>query len=101
MANGKTKSFLQALFDLDFREFVTIRIVKLLYIIGIVLAGLLSLAVLVAGLGQGGAMVLVSIILAPLYFILSVIWIRVCLEIVIVVFRIADNTEAIAKKHKE
>lgn len=100
MTDGQGKGFFQALFDLSFREFITTRIVQLLYILGMVAAALVAVGLLVAGLAQGGAGILM-ILLAPLYFILSVICIRVWLELVIVIFRISENTEILAKKHKE
>ncbi|MGQ9589738.1 MAG: DUF4282 domain-containing protein [Planctomycetota bacterium] len=100
MTDGQGKGFLQTLFDLSFREFVTTRIVQILYVLGILAAALVALAMFVAGLARGGAGIL-AIVLAPLYFVLSVICIRVWLELVIVIFRISENTEILAKKHKE
>ncbi len=97
MAEQPSMGFLQALFDLSFSDFITKRIIKLLYVLGIVLAGLMALVVLVAGLLQGGAG-FASFIIAPLLFILWVISLRVWLELVMVAFRIADNTDVIAKR---
>ena len=97
MTDTQSTGFFQALFDLSFREFITIRIIKFLYIVGIVCCGLAAVGLLAAGLMQGGVGIL-SIVIAPIAFILWVISLRVWLELVIVVFRIADNSEIIAKK---
>jgi Zn-dependent protease with chaperone function len=97
MTEPQGSSFFQALFDTSFREFITTRIIKVLYVLGMVLAGLGALGILIGGLSQGGAGV-ASIIIAPLAFILWVISLRVWLELVIVIFRIADNTDILAKR---
>lgn len=53
--NGTTaKGFISALFDLSFKELITTKVIKLLYVVGICLAGLGSVIMLGTGLWQGG-----------------------------------------------
>lgn len=86
------KSFFARLFDLSFTEYVTPSIIKVLFIIGIVLAGLFSLLVFVSLANQGGGAVIAGIILAPLMFFFYVLMARVLSEVYLILFRIEENT---------
>jgi hypothetical protein len=104
---GRGKGFFRSLFDLSFRHFVTGRVVSFLYVISLILATLNALfsagyaSVLlgtfftaVAGssaLGWVGGIIL-FLVVAPLFLLVSIVYVRVILEIVVVLFRIADNT---------
>lgn len=90
--------FFRALFDFSFSSFITTRIIKVLYIISIVLIGLGSVAFLIAGLTQGAGAAIVALIGAPLFFILYVIITRMWLELIIVIFRIAEYTREISRQ---
>ncbi|MCB1069169.1 MAG: DUF4282 domain-containing protein [Verrucomicrobia bacterium] len=90
------KGLLGALFDLSFSEFVTTRVIKVLFIIGIVFAGFGALTLLVSGFSSGFGKGLLMLILSPLVFLLYVLGARIWCEIIIVVFRIAENTARIA-----
>ena len=87
------KGFFGSLFDVSFTSFVTIRIIKVIYIITLVLIGIAALVFIVASFADSvGAGLFVLIIAAPLVSLLYVIYVRVLLEIVIAIFRIAENT---------
>ena len=87
------KGLIASLFDLSFTEFVTTRIVKFLYILGILAAGIGGLAIVASGFSSGsGAAGAASLIVAPLAFLGYVMAARIWLEVVIVLFRIAENT---------
>ena len=81
-------SFFSALFDVSFSNFVTNRIIKVLYILALIGVTIGALVFLVTGLTQGGGAALLALIVAPLYFLLGLIYIRVLLEVIIVLFRI-------------
>lgn len=89
--------FFEKLMDFSFSQFITASIIKVLYILGIILAGLGALAMLITGLMGGGGAAIGALVIAPLTFIISVIWLRVLLEMVIVIFRIGENTAIIAR----
>jgi len=96
------KGFLATLFDFSFSEFVTIKIIKLLYGLAMFFAAIGALAAIISGFGSGALTGVITLIVSPLIFLLYVILARVWLEIVIVIFRIAENTKEIADQgHKE
>ena len=80
------------LFDLSFTEFVTTRVIKLLFVIGIVFATIGALFVLISGFTQGFFAGIVGLILSPIVFLLYVLGARIWCEMIIVIFRIAENT---------
>jgi hypothetical protein len=88
----ESKSFLGRLFDLSFSEFVTPSLIKIIFLIGIVLSGLMALLVFVSLANQGGGGVVAGIVLAPLIFFVYVLMARVFSEIYLVIFRIEENT---------
>lgn len=85
-----------ALFDLSFSQFVTISIVKLLYLVGIVLAGLLTLSFIFSSFAMDPLAGVVTLVISPLIFLIMVVLLRIYLELIIVVFRIAQNTSIMA-----
>lgn len=92
--------FLSTLFDFSFDRFVTTKIIKILYGLLILLAGLGALVVIVAAFNEGVGVGIFALIASPIIFGLYVIAGRVWLELVIVIFRIAENVAEIAKKHE-
>jgi hypothetical protein len=93
------KGFFGSLFDLSFRSLITTRIVKLLYVISIIVIGLGALAIIaIAFNASTAAGVVTLIIVAPLYALVYLIWTRVVLELVIVLFRIMENTQELVEQ---
>jgi hypothetical protein len=90
--SSSTKGFFGRLFDLSFSEFVTPSIIKLIFIIGIVLAALMSLFVFAAFANQGGGALVAGIVFAPLVFFVYVLFARVLSEVYLILFRIEENT---------
>lgn len=91
------KGFFGRLFDLSFNEFITTKIIKVLYVLSMIGAGFWALSVLFAGFATktfGGAVF--GLIGAPIAFVLCVILARIWLETLIVLFRIAENTAKMA-----
>ncbi len=94
------KGFLAALFDLSFSDFITVKIIKILFLIAIVLSAFAALAVVIAGIAGGVATGLVALIVSPFVFLLNVLWARIYLELIMVAFRIAENTQKMADAKK-
>jgi len=91
--------FVSSLFDFSFNNFITTKIIKVLYVISIVLAGLGALAVVGAGFSAGALAGIFSLlIVAPLLFIFYVIYARVIMEVLIVIFRSSEYLAEIAKQ---
>ncbi|MBM3188628.1 MAG: DUF4282 domain-containing protein [Chloroflexi bacterium] len=95
------KGFFAALFDFSFSEFITTRIIKILYVVGMILAVLAALGLMVSGFTQSVGVGILFLILSPIVFLVYVIVFRVWLEFIIVVFRIAEHTEEIAKQGRD
>lgn len=93
------KGFFALLFDFSFSEFVTERVIRFLYAIGVIAAAIAAVVMFIGGIAQLSDSLLkgiLSIILSPLAFILYVIAARVYLELIMVIFHIHDNVEKIA-----
>lgn len=91
------KGFFGSLFDLSFTSLITSKIIKLLYILSIVVAGIAALSVIASSFAASTTAGIFSLlIVAPLIFIVSVIYARVLLEIIIVIFRISEHAAEIA-----
>ncbi|MGD9935643.1 MAG: DUF4282 domain-containing protein [Dehalococcoidia bacterium] len=95
------KGFLSRLFDLSFQSFITTSIIKVLYVLFIIVAGLASLGFIAVGFASNAGVGVVTLILSPLIFLLYVIMARVYLEIVIVLFRIHDQTAETARNTRK
>jgi hypothetical protein len=92
--------FLRALFDFSFSQFVTTQLIKLLYAIGVLIAVVVAIGAIIRGLSEGAGAGLVALIVAPLVFLLVVIIARVWLELIIVVFRIAEYMRDMAGERR-
>jgi hypothetical protein len=77
---------------MSFKSFITPSIIQLVYTLFLILAGLAALVVILAGFAENAAVGLLALIFSPIVFILYVIVARIYLEVVIVLFRIAENT---------
>ena len=84
---------LQAFFDFSFGRFVSPRMMKLLYTLSIVFAGLLAVFLVIAGFKASIWFGILALLIgAPLIFLLTVVSSRVFLETILIIFRIADHT---------
>jgi hypothetical protein len=90
-------SFFEALFDFSFSKFVSETVVKVLYVIAIVLAGLAALGIILSGFSNGIGSGIFALIFAPIVFVFWVLLARVGMEIFVVIFRIADYLREIAE----
>ena len=86
------KCFGSCLFDLSFSELITMRVIKVLYAIGILIAGIAGLYLIVTAFSKGFGSGLLHVIAAPIVFVFLVIVLRVCMELVLTLFKIEENT---------
>lgn len=93
-ASSDSKGLIGRVFDLSFSEFVTPSVIKFLFILGIIGAGLMSLFVFIAFVNQGGGAAAIGIIVAPLIFAFYVLLARVVSELYLLLFRIEENTRS-------
>lgn len=92
------KGFLGSLFDLSFTEFITTRVIKVLFILAIIFSAIAAVAMIVSGFAGGAISGIVLLIISPILFLVYVILARVWLELIIVIFRIAENTGRLAEQ---
>lgn len=90
------KSFFGAMFDFSFSEFITTRIIKVLYGLAIFFCGLGVLVCIISAFRIQSFAGVLMLLVSPLLFLLYVAAARVGLELVMVIFRIAENTEHLA-----
>ncbi|MCI5140285.1 MAG: DUF4282 domain-containing protein [Candidatus Electrothrix sp. ATG1] len=91
------KKFWGSLFDFSFSGFITTEIVKILYGISIFFSGVFIVVVIISSFGQSVGSGVISLIFSPVVFFLLVILVRMWLELVVVIFKIAENTSNIKK----
>ena len=97
----ENKGFFGSLFDLSFSELVTTKIVKMLYIITMGLSGLTALGMVIGGFSDSAGTGFGMLILAPIVFLLQILFARIWLELVIIVFKIAENTSYLVRKDND
>lgn len=94
-------NFFKAIYDFSFNQFVSPKTMKFLYGLSILFAGLIALLLVIGGFNVSMLFGIFSLIIgAPLIFLLMVIFTKVLLETILVIFRIADhlaNTEMLNK----
>lgn len=92
------RRFFSALFDFSFKAFITSKLVPVLYGLSVACAALIALGMIKSAFSFGAsAGILTLLIVAPLFFLISIIWARVILEIIMVLFRISKDTDKIAE----
>ena len=89
--------FFGELFDFSFLEFITPKIIKVVYGLAIAMAGLVALVIILVGFSDSNFAGVVAIVVAGVYFLASVVFTRVVLEFIMVTFRIADSTRETAE----
>ena len=96
---ASSKGFVGSLFDFGFTSFVTPKVVRVLYPLIMILAGLGALGLAATAFSISVVVgILALIIFAPLYFlVVTAIW-RIALEFFVVIFRVAEDIRAIRER---
>ena len=89
---NEEKGILESLFDLSFSELVTTKLVKIMYIIAIGASGIFALVMVIGGFSDSVGTGFGMIIISPIVFFLNILFARIWLELIIVLFKIAENT---------
>jgi Domain of unknown function (DUF4282) len=97
--SGST-GFFNMLFEFSFSRFIGIKIVGVLYGIGIFFIGLFCLLFAISGFKNDFLSGVGTLALSPLVFLLQVIMLRVSLEGFVATLRTAENTTQIAQNTK-
>jgi hypothetical protein len=96
-------SFFASLFDISFSSLITTRVIKVLYVLSMVIIGIIALVFIGGAFSNSVASgIIVLLIIAPLLSLLYLIYVRVLLELVLVIFRILEtNTELVRLQRGE
>jgi uncharacterized protein DUF4282 len=87
------KNFFAALFDFSFQQQLTRRLVKLLYIIGILAGGISVVTYVVLGFQQSPAEGLIILVAGIVSLFVGILIWRVLLEMTLVILRISDSID--------
>lgn len=93
----QSKGFFGSLFDFGFTSFITLKFLRVIYAVVVVLIILTGLFLVVRGLTQGGAGAVFGLVIAPILTLLYLVLARIYLEVVAVLFRIGENTTIMAR----
>lgn len=88
---------LTAMLDFSFSRFITLSIIKVLYILGLVAIAFVWLAVTVASFSMGAAAGIGAMITGAIIAVIYMIFFRVSLELIVIIFRIGENTSKLVE----
>lgn len=94
------RGFWSRFFDFSFEEFITPSLIKALFIIAMVVIGLGVLVAIIMGFISSGAYGIFVLIAALIGGFIYLLLARVFLEMIVIFFRIRDNTEEIANRKR-
>jgi hypothetical protein len=92
----QAKGFFGSLFDYSFSSFITPKIIKVLYVLTTIVVALWTLVLILSAFRASSTLgVLALFIGGPLFFVISMIYVRVGLELLIAFFRIHEDVQEI------
>jgi len=90
------KALIESLVDFSFGEFVTLRIIKLLYALHLLVGLIVAIGLVLSGFRESTAQGLLLLILGAVGLIFWTLYVRVLLEVLIAIFRVAERVTRIA-----
>ena len=84
---------IRGIFDFSFRKSVTPRAVKMVYALAFLILFFAAAVGILSGLEQGGGAAVLTLIVVPVLFMTNILSVRISLEFILNVARIAKNTE--------
>jgi hypothetical protein len=98
------KGFFAALFDIKMKEMITPKIIRLLYLLGLIGIGLGALGAFITSIfavsQTGVGSLILAIVAIPIGAIVAVIFLRIYMELIILLFNIYDQLKEIGKSLK-
>jgi uncharacterized membrane protein len=89
---NSNSTFFGGMFDLSFRSFVTPRLISTIYLLGIIPNILIALGVITSGFRGGLLSGISALIVGPIVFFIGVVFLRISLEMIVVLFKVAEST---------
>jgi cobalamin biosynthesis protein CobD/CbiB len=97
----KERGFIGSLFDFSFTEFITTKLIRFLFGLGVFIAGVFALLFIASGFRQSAVAGVLFLVVSPLMFLLYVIIVRVALELTMVMFSIEEHTKQVLEQLKK
>ncbi|SHK71453.1 DUF4282 domain-containing protein [Rhodothermus profundi] len=91
------KGFLATLFDFSFSDFITSRLIRFLYGLALIAWGFSMVVMVGTGFTLGIELGLLYLMAAPLLFVLGAIGIRIYLELIVVIFHMAEHLKRLVE----
>jgi len=88
--------FFESLMDTRFNSLITPKMIRFLYVVGIVAIALGTLVWVIGGFANSAGTGVLFLILAPIAGLVWLVVLRLYLELVVVAFKIRDSAEEIA-----
>ncbi len=98
---GEARALLDLILDVRFKRFITPRLIRVLYSLSLIAAVLSALAWMVSGFSTSFLYGLFTLFTGPVAFLLYVLTARVLMELVLVIFSIAEHIERLPSKPDE
>jgi Domain of unknown function (DUF4282) len=98
-SHASAKGFLGSLFDFGFNSFVGPKIIKIVYVLIAVLLGLGAVGLLFIAFAESAIFGIVAlVVICPLYFLINLALWRILLEVVMAIFRMAEDLRSIRER---
>lgn len=95
----QAKGFFGSLFDYSFSSFITSRIIKVLYVLTTIVVALWTLVIILVAFKASSTLGILALLIGgPIFFLIAMIYARVGLELLIVLFRIHENVHEINQR---
>ena len=91
------RSFFESLMDTRFNSLITPKLIRFLYIVGMIALAIGTLVWVIAGFTHSAGEGVLFLILAPIVALVYLIVVRLYLELIVVAFKIRDAAEEIAE----
>lgn len=92
----ESKGFFASLFDFSFTSFITLRFLRVIYIVLMIVIFITALVLFFTGFTRGGAGIAFSLIVVPIVTLLYLVIARIYMELIAIFFRIGENTTQMA-----
>ena len=90
--------FFALLFDLSFSDFITPKLIRVLYAIGIFGSGIVSLSFILGAFKQNTFLGVLALVFLPVLFLLGVLYVRVLLELAMVIFQAESHLRKLTEQ---
>jgi len=100
MEQHNENSFVSTLFDFSFSHFIVLRFVKLVFSVLLVGDCAICLWLIILAFGAGIGWGFLTILISPILFFVLAVFFRVWTEMLVVIFRIAEDIEELTEAQR-